>query len=113
MVENMLMYNKTIKDHKYRCFDWLYCTKICRGKVQICQEQIFQMMISWIDAAATKNGTSTMQQWAMASFIGRANYGFKDRYLLQVTFRRDGCSRFGSGNKYANFPFSLCRMDCL
>ena len=44
------------------------------------------------------------QQWAMASFIGRANYSFKDRYLLQVTFRRDGCSRFGSGNKYANFP---------
>ena len=36
--------------------------------------------------------------------IGRVNYSFKDRYLLQATFRRDGCSRFGAGNKYANFP---------
>ena len=55
-------------------------------------------------AGATKNGDNNIEQWALASVIARANYSFKDRYLLQATFRRDGCSRFGAGNKYANFP---------
>ncbi len=38
------------------------------------------------------------------SIFGRVNYGYKDRYLLTLTTRRDGSSRFGSENKYAIFP---------
>src|SRR5699024_9872131 len=34
----------------------------------------------------------------------RANYNFDDRYLLTLTGRIDGSSRFGSGNKYGVFP---------
>ncbi|SFC68147.1 TonB-linked outer membrane protein, SusC/RagA family [Parapedobacter composti] len=33
-------------------------------------------------------------QWALRSFFGRVNYAFKDRYLLEANFRRDGSSRF-------------------
>ena len=40
----------------------------------------------------------------LASFFGRANYGFKDRYFLTGVVRRDGSSRFGSGNQWAVFP---------
>jgi len=40
----------------------------------------------------------------LVSFFGRANYGFKDRYFLTAAVRRDGSSRFGSGNKWAVFP---------
>jgi iron complex outermembrane receptor protein len=40
----------------------------------------------------------------LVSFFGRANYGFKDRYFLTGVMRRDGSSRFGSGNKWAVFP---------
>ena len=40
----------------------------------------------------------------LASFFARANYGFKDRYFLTGVVRRDGSSRFGSGNKWAVFP---------
>ena len=40
----------------------------------------------------------------LVSFFGRANYGFKDRYFLTGAVRRDGSSRFGSGNKWAVFP---------
>lgn len=42
--------------------------------------------------------------WTMASFLGRVNYSFKNRYLATVSFRRDGSSRFGAQNKYGNFP---------
>ncbi len=38
------------------------------------------------------------------SFFGRVNYSFKDRYLVEATMRRDGSSRFGSNNRWGNFP---------
>ncbi|GAB3271790.1 TonB-dependent receptor [Larkinella harenae] len=42
--------------------------------------------------------------WTLESFLGRVNYNLKDRYLLTVTVRRDGSSKFGPSNKWANFP---------
>lgn len=39
----------------------------------------------------------------LSSFFGDVRYGFKDRYHLSVGVRRDGSSRFGSGNQYATF----------
>jgi iron complex outermembrane receptor protein len=45
--------------------------------------------------------------WAenrLISYFSRANYGYKDRYFLTGVLRRDGSSKFGSGNKWALFP---------
>lgn len=38
------------------------------------------------------------------SYFGRINYAFKDRYLLEVSLRSDGSSRFGPENRWATFP---------
>ncbi|OQP45794.1 SusC/RagA family TonB-linked outer membrane protein [Niastella populi] len=38
------------------------------------------------------------------SYFARAIMSFRDKYALTATFRRDGSSKFGSNNKYANFP---------
>jgi len=43
-------------------------------------------------------------EWALLSFMGRINYGYKDKYLVTATLRRDGSSRFGTDNKYGTFP---------
>jgi len=40
----------------------------------------------------------------LISFFGRANYAFHDKYLLTVTVRRDGSSRFSENNKWGTFP---------
>ncbi len=39
-----------------------------------------------------------------ASFFGRFNYGFDNRYLATLTIRADGSSKFGSENKWGVFP---------
>jgi TonB-linked SusC/RagA family outer membrane protein len=39
-----------------------------------------------------------------ASFFGRANYSFDQRYLATFTLRADGSSKFGSDNKWGYFP---------
>jgi TonB-linked SusC/RagA family outer membrane protein len=41
---------------------------------------------------------------SLASVLGRINYAYNDRYLFAVTARRDGSSKFGSGNKFGFFP---------
>lgn len=40
----------------------------------------------------------------MLSFFGRLNYNYKSRYIVSLTFRRDGSSRFGKNKRYGNFP---------
>ncbi|WP_433764601.1 SusC/RagA family TonB-linked outer membrane protein [Flavobacterium ginsenosidimutans] len=40
----------------------------------------------------------------LLSFFGRANYDYKDRYLLTATYRADGSSKFLGDNKWGFFP---------
>lgn len=61
--------------------------------------------ISYLSAATRfTTNTSSAGAWTMMSFLGRVNYNFKDRYMLQATIRRDGSSRFGDRNKWGTFP---------
>lgn len=39
-----------------------------------------------------------------ASFFTRFNYKFKDRWILQATYRRDGSSKFGPNRRFGDFP---------
>lgn len=40
----------------------------------------------------------------LVSYLGRANYSLLDRYLLTLSFRADGSSRFGADSKFGYFP---------
>ena len=40
----------------------------------------------------------------MVSYLFRANYVYKNRYLLTATFRRDGSSAFGKDDRWGDFP---------
>ncbi|HEY0898706.1 MAG TPA: hypothetical protein VGD90_05190, partial [Sphingobacteriaceae bacterium] len=47
-------------------------------------------------------GDST--KYELQSYFTRLNYGYNDKYLLTLTFRADGSSKFGENNKYGYFP---------
>ncbi|MBL0745513.1 SusC/RagA family TonB-linked outer membrane protein [Chryseolinea lacunae] len=49
-------------------------------------------------------GNSTRVDWKLRSYLGRINYNFQNRYLLTLTARRDGSTKFGPNNKWATFP---------
>lgn len=57
-----------------------------------------------LSAASTKDIRSNKTENILASFFGRVNYTFKDKYLATVTVRRDGSSRFGINNHWGTFP---------
>ena len=51
------------------------------------------------DASKTSYSESSM-----TSYAARLNYGYKGRYLLTATFRRDGSSKFTKDNRWGTFP---------
>lgn len=62
------------------------------------------------DFAYLNQGTESIQnggsgdQWTLQSFFAKADYNLMDKYLVSVTVRRDGSSRFGANNRWGNFP---------
>lgn len=55
-------------------------------------------------AGTTLPNNTSSQKNTLASFFGRVNYQFMNKYLFTVTMRADGSSRFGDGNKWGYFP---------
>lgn len=50
------------------------------------------------------NGGGLNDPHSLASYFGRLSYNYAERYMLQLTMRRDGSSRFGPNNKWGTFP---------
>lgn len=61
-------------------------------------------LLQSMQAGATvtsKSNTNVLYRYQ--ALFGRANYNIANRYLLNITGRRDGSSRFGPGQRFANF----------
>ena len=48
--------------------------------------------------------SSDYQAFGLLSFYGRLAYDFDSKYLLSISTRADGSSRFGKNNKWGFFP---------
>lgn len=55
-------------------------------------------------AATLGTPYTSFSDWTLLSYLGRVNYSYMDKYLLTVTFRADGSSRYNAGNKWGYFP---------
>nr|WP_295921046.1 TonB-dependent receptor [uncultured Dyadobacter sp.] len=54
--------------------------------------------------ALTRTISSGRSSQRLDSYMARVNYGFKDRFFIDVTARVDGSSKFGANHKYGLFP---------
>ena len=54
-------------------------------------------------AGTIANDQSDFSQYRYLAVFGRVNYSLKDNIFVNLTARRDGSSRFGSDNQFANF----------
>ena len=55
-------------------------------------------------AFSTNSPTSFVNTYTLAGLLGRVQYNYDERYLLSLSVRRDGSSKFGKENRYASFP---------
>ena len=110
MNEDLVYYNTTIKKvHKLKIMAGMTVEKYVDNYLWA-ENQNFT--VENLGANAMGQGTSPLvpesysskNPYQMLSFLGRAEYNFKDRYLLTATMRADGSSRFGDNNKWGYFP---------
>ena len=52
----------------------------------------------------TSRTTGWKDAASLASYFGRVNYSFDNRYLVTLTMRADGSSKFGPNNRWGYFP---------
>ena len=57
-----------------------------------------------VQLALNRTVNSGRNKQELESYMGRINYGFKDKYFVDLTARLDGSSKFGANNKRGFFP---------
>jgi len=108
LTENYLSYNKEINGkHKFNVMaGYSYQKYRYENWKASCNGFITDSYLYWnLDGGADyQKDASSLTEWEMLSYYGRANYNYKDKYLFTFTGRYDGSSRFGKNNKWAFFP---------
>jgi len=61
------------------------------------------LLLNSISAAGQITASNTSSQYRYTAFFGRLNFNWDNKYLLNLSLRRDGSSRFGPAKRYANF----------
>ncbi|GAA4458191.1 TonB-dependent receptor [Nibrella saemangeumensis] len=57
-----------------------------------------------LQLALNRTVSSSRSSQRLDSYLARVNYGYKDKYFLDLTARVDGSSKFGANHKYGLFP---------
>ncbi|HZK61712.1 MAG TPA: TonB-dependent receptor [Anaerovoracaceae bacterium] len=105
--ENLLFWNKVIKKHT---FGVTMLQSIQQEKFESYRINVLNLPYEtqlWYNvgsAPTISSVASNYTKWQLASFMGRINYSFNDRYLLTASLRDDGSSRLAEGNKWVMFP---------
>lgn len=104
--EANLQYSKTIaNDHNIEILAGYSAQKFSQVSNSVSGTGYPNDDIPYLSAASSISaGTSNITEYSLLSEIGRINYNYKGKYLLQGAVRRDGSSRFGADRKYGYFP---------
>ena len=105
--ENVLTYSKILGEHDFQIMggtSTIYKSKeytLASGKGQTYGGNIYHNL-----ASNTKEVMidSYLNEEKLASFFGRVNYKFMDRYILTASLRADGSSLLADGHKWGYFP---------
>lgn len=65
--------------------------------------QTSDILVNNITSAPSRTASASSSQYNYLAFFGRINYKYQGKYILNLTGRRDGSSRFGPDKQFANF----------
>lgn len=105
--ENTLTFNKTFGRHAITALAGFSAQKYTRNLLTSSASGFVNDLLgadNLESGAIIRTPVTNTNDWSLISYIGRINYGFNDKYLLTLTGRADGSSKFGNNNKYGFFP---------
>lgn len=112
-IENVLTYDKTFGVHSFAVVLGQSAKKYTgRGlkgdamdMIEYNGDKANLDFTTGLQSAGKRNATGgAFDPTTLASYFARLSYNYDERYMLQVTVRRDGSSNFGPNNKWATFP---------
>jgi TonB-linked SusC/RagA family outer membrane protein len=104
---NLLTYKTSIGRHGISALAGYSQTGNAKTFLSAYRERFYNNDISSIKEGAndgTKDNGGYDEESGLRSYFGRINYGYADRYLLEVNGRYDGSSRFMGSKQYGFFP---------
>ncbi|EPR66947.1 TonB-dependent receptor [Cyclobacterium qasimii M12-11B] len=105
--ENILSYDKIFGKHALNLVG-LFSVQSSRFETSSLSGQdipIEKSLFYDLGSSSTITGIgSSLGEWGLTSYMGRANYRYDDKFLFTLTGRADGSSRLAEGNKWAFFP---------
>ena len=112
-IENVLTYDKTISQHTFNVVLGQSAERNTGRRLYGMAKDLIAYMgdkanIDFTTSLPNNGNRNTegglTDPHSLASYFGRLSYNFAERYMLQLTVRRDGSSRFGENNKWGTFP---------
>ena len=108
LLENTITYDKSFGESRISLLGGVTAQnsrgESIGGSVQGLAEENEEFWFLSNGVDSTQTNFSNAGESAIASYLARANYAFANRYLLTVSVRADGSSRFGRNNRYGIFP---------
>ena len=106
VVNDIVTYLRTFRDHQINV-TLLYSQESRKGQTSGLEATGFDnATLSYNNMGFGTISTVNSSAWEenSLSYMARANYSFRNRYMLTVTVRKDGFSGFGPNKKFATFP---------
>lgn len=105
IIDNTLRYDKDIKQHRISFLAGSVIQHTLWENTQVEAHNFSGDKIKTPNAGSEKMlATGFKSEKANASFIGRINYDYQDKYLFTSNFRADGSSNFGPLERWGYFP---------
>ncbi|MBE8721565.1 SusC/RagA family TonB-linked outer membrane protein [Sphingobacterium pedocola] len=104
IVEPQLEYNDVLFGGKFQVLLGTTFQQTVNDRVRISATGFTaDELMGSLGAATTYNLSSNTSDYRYSAIFGRINYNIMDRYILNLSGRRDGSSRFSAGRKFGNF----------
>ena len=105
-VNTYLKYVRTFGDHSFDVFVGMEAHKGASEGLFASRGDYLTNIIKQISAGdeSTDVNSGSDSETSALNYFGRFNYGYKDKYLIDFTFRADGSYKFSDGKKWGYFP---------
>jgi TonB-linked SusC/RagA family outer membrane protein len=108
LLDNLLEYHQTLADRHSIRATLLYSLQSYSSEFRSIEVEDLpyehQRFYNIGTGEQVNSRNSSLTEWLLESTMARLNYNFDDRYLLTLTGRLDGSTRFAEGYKYGFFP---------
>ncbi|MCU7560569.1 TonB-dependent receptor [Riemerella anatipestifer] len=104
LIENLLTLNRKFGKHSIEAIVGQSYQKEKTNTDEIISRGFPDNSIDNISGGTQYNINADAGRWAILSLFSRANYIYNQKYLLSISIRKDGSSKFGANTKYAIFP---------